>query len=604
MTRPPLQTDVLLANLDWARRLARALVLDDARADDLVQDAWLKTRSTGPTGRTTARRWLAGVMRNLARDDRRATARRERRELHAARPESAPSDDEMEQRIELQERLARWVLDLDEPYRRTLLLRWFEGLSVRNIAAAERTPKFTLAVTPVGILADVWATVPPLEPGEHRFIELKFKETDPHLTGRLVDPEGRPLVPQEADVDLGSSRPLAMLDIDLDGSFVLPLDALGEHQGAISGTVVVTMRPAGTSMSAVERLSGTFEAIRPPGVHAYDVGDVVLRSAPLLAEGRVVTSDGAPVPSARVQLYRKINQRPGSSDFDWSIGRVEPAYTNADGRFELRSEVGGDEYALRAHCRDHMDRGAIRFQRGARGLEFVVDRKRSINGTLLLPKGSAPSQFEVRAREAGTSRERLMYATSSSTPDATGAFEVVDLRPEPVTVSVYLPGIEEPIAEVRVGVPRFDDSEPIGGLDPWDLTETMVPLDFRVFLANGEPLTTGFAAIGPYVLEHDDGRVRSAVPKVWGKEVLRPCRRGDLVWEFDASGPARYEPSLVLSKQVTAPFRRTVTRSFKLAAGSSTRAIDSRGTDSVTWTVDIDPSELNKAMKAFVTASK
>lgn len=142
MHEPPPSPDLLLRHLDWVRGLARALAPDEASADDLVQDAWLRTR--GARDESRGRAWLARVVANLARDQRRGEARRARRERAAAKPEAAPSDAELRDRMAGQETLARWVLELEEPYRRTLLLRWLEGHAPARIAALEDVPLATV----------------------------------------------------------------------------------------------------------------------------------------------------------------------------------------------------------------------------------------------------------------------------------------------------------------------------------------------------------------------------------------------------------------------------------------------------------------------------
>lgn len=126
-SRPEL--DELLAHAGWARALARSLVRDPNAADDLVQRAWLAALEERPASGLPLRAWLAGVLRNLVRVDRRAHARRVAREALAARPEGVQHafDDE----FALQRRLADAVRALDEPQRSTVWARYYEGLPPR-----------------------------------------------------------------------------------------------------------------------------------------------------------------------------------------------------------------------------------------------------------------------------------------------------------------------------------------------------------------------------------------------------------------------------------------------------------------------------------------
>jgi RNA polymerase sigma factor (sigma-70 family) len=149
MQRPPNSTDAVLENLDWVRNLARALLKDEAAAEDLVQDTWLRVRSStasrgAPPSGAAGRRWLGRVMRNLAMEQWRSGSRRQRRERAAARPEAAPTDAELDEASEVRQRLALWVSELPQPYRRVALLRWMEGMTAAEIAKGEDRPIATV----------------------------------------------------------------------------------------------------------------------------------------------------------------------------------------------------------------------------------------------------------------------------------------------------------------------------------------------------------------------------------------------------------------------------------------------------------------------------
>ncbi|MBL8897829.1 MAG: RNA polymerase sigma factor [Planctomycetes bacterium] len=136
----------LLAELSWLRALARALVRDAHRADDLAQEAAVLALERAPSSVADLRAWLARVLRNLVARERRAEARRARRERQAARPEQDGNAeaDALVLRVERERELARAVLALKEPFRGTLLLRYHEGLSPRRIAAREGVPVETV----------------------------------------------------------------------------------------------------------------------------------------------------------------------------------------------------------------------------------------------------------------------------------------------------------------------------------------------------------------------------------------------------------------------------------------------------------------------------
>jgi RNA polymerase sigma-70 factor (ECF subfamily) len=129
--------DELLAHAAWIGSLARSLVRDHATADDLVQQTWMAALSSPPSGDKPLRPWLARVLQNFALQRTRGEKRREHRESAIARPESdgrLPGAGELAMRAQEHRDLVQSVLDLDEPYRSTILLHYFEGLSLSDIA--------------------------------------------------------------------------------------------------------------------------------------------------------------------------------------------------------------------------------------------------------------------------------------------------------------------------------------------------------------------------------------------------------------------------------------------------------------------------------------
>ncbi len=143
MSHPP-TPEALLEHADWVAALAARLVSDPAQADDLVQATWLEALKSRPGEIRNPRAWLGAVVRNAARQWRRGEDRRRRREEHAAENVEWPSAAELVERANLQREVVGRVVDLDEPYRTTVLLRFFEGLPQREIAARMDCPVTTV----------------------------------------------------------------------------------------------------------------------------------------------------------------------------------------------------------------------------------------------------------------------------------------------------------------------------------------------------------------------------------------------------------------------------------------------------------------------------
>ncbi len=139
--------DELLAHSQWIGRLARRLTADSSTADDLVQDTWLEAVARPPRNRGALRAWLARVVTNAARDERRSADRRRRREqVHLETPEAGqvPATDELAERLETHRVLVEELTRISEPYRTTLLLVYYEGLGPSAISQAHGVPAGTV----------------------------------------------------------------------------------------------------------------------------------------------------------------------------------------------------------------------------------------------------------------------------------------------------------------------------------------------------------------------------------------------------------------------------------------------------------------------------
>ncbi len=134
----------LLVHADWLRALARRLVADPSSAEDIEQEVWRQALEAPPRDHANPRGWLAAVARNVARSLGRSRVRRGRRELAAARSEALPDTSELVLEAELSRALAGEVLELPEPYRTVLLLRYWRGMPSEDIAAARGVPHETV----------------------------------------------------------------------------------------------------------------------------------------------------------------------------------------------------------------------------------------------------------------------------------------------------------------------------------------------------------------------------------------------------------------------------------------------------------------------------
>ena len=141
-THPELER--LLTHQDWLRSLARKLVGDSQTAEDLVQETWMAAMKSPPDPTRPARPWLAGVVRRLASMRARGEGRRTRRQNEVAVADVLPSTADLVEEVDTQRRLVGEVLQLSEPYRTTVMLRYFNNLSSAEIARHQDVPAGTV----------------------------------------------------------------------------------------------------------------------------------------------------------------------------------------------------------------------------------------------------------------------------------------------------------------------------------------------------------------------------------------------------------------------------------------------------------------------------
>jgi RNA polymerase sigma factor (sigma-70 family) len=136
--------DPLTEHVDGVRRLARRLVADQAAAEDVAQEALLHAAKRRPREGWRLGAWLGGLVRNKARERARADRRRRAREERAAPASAVPSAADVVARVEVHRRVLAAVLDLPDPYRTVVWLRFFEDRGPRSIARLLGVPRETV----------------------------------------------------------------------------------------------------------------------------------------------------------------------------------------------------------------------------------------------------------------------------------------------------------------------------------------------------------------------------------------------------------------------------------------------------------------------------
>lgn len=134
----------LLQDAAWLKGLATTLARDRDDADDLVQETWIAAWQRQPDASRPLRGWFTKVVRDLAGMKRRSEQRRAAREAVVEHARAPAAPDELLEQVRLHRRLVDLVLELDEPYRSTIIAHFVEGRTLASIARSLGIPDGTV----------------------------------------------------------------------------------------------------------------------------------------------------------------------------------------------------------------------------------------------------------------------------------------------------------------------------------------------------------------------------------------------------------------------------------------------------------------------------
>lgn len=423
MTENHPSIEALLAQGPSFAQLARSLVVDDSEAEDVVQEAWLRALRRPPRRGTNLRAWMQRVVQNRARDAGRSASRRRRHETAAAQTGQVDPGDVAE-RVELQRRLAGAVLDLDEPYRTVILLRYFEQLKPARIAQRLGRPVATIHTHIQRGLKALRQRLD-AEFGERGTWQMALL---PLLAGTASLALMRSLVAVAVLLlTLGttcwwSSRPDAPST---------SIAQAGSGKRDLSVGQPATPVPSGTSelpRAALPRPdSGSSNALTaPPEPSCTLVGRCVDEGGRPLA-GVQVQLRGHRVNAGRTDAYERLHGK-----LDWSAPRAQ--LSDGDGRFELEfAHVSALQFGLSLESQGRVDPGLHweRLSAGRHDLgEILLRRGVQVQGTVTDTQGRPVSGREVDLKQLGPlEAERRRFGRSaeglrflSATTDARGRF--------------------------------------------------------------------------------------------------------------------------------------------------------------------------------------
>lgn len=494
--------DQLLAHGRFVRSLARSLVRDPARADDVAQASWLAVARHPRSGIASLRGWLASVVRNVARQEQRGERRREAREVVAAQSEgSVAASDVAVAELETQALLLAAVQALDPKYRAVVTLRFYEELPPRAIAARLALPVATVNTQLQRALEQLRAALDAKSEGAR---ERWLRALAPMTLEATVSVPGLVLAAAVVLLLIGGVwwRITAVPSDGAEAAVVATSGGDGSHDAALLAAlpgVVASLREAPAPLSSEARM----------------------------VTGRVVDAAGQPIEGATVELQ----ERP---DALASGGATRLATTAADGSYAFEAVAAG-RYELVAR-----ETGMTRVRRRVeidarspndRGATLVLFPARAVTGRVVDTAGEPIAGAQLLAFDE-TLLDRFAWPEAVSGGDGRFTLDGVP------TCRVWLTVVAHGHAKQLVGPVAADSAAVAEFGDVALVAESPATLDLRVLDVAGQPLCD--ARLG-YTLEVESNGAVDYFRMASALESLAIPADGHLVTDALPSGRYQFQ---------------------------------------------------------------
>lgn len=165
----------------------------------------------------------------------------------------------------------------------------------------------------------------------------------------------------------------------------------------------------------------------------WDLGEVALARVPLLAAGRVVSSDtGTPLAGVRIELASRddTSEAGRAEETRWATVARSSVTTDARGEFVLRREHPTCPVRLQVYERGFLWE-TLAFEPGDERLELRMRRGGEVEGRLLLAEGTLPEQLDLELASEQPDGRGPSYSPAF---EVDGAFEFVGVAPGSYTL--------------------------------------------------------------------------------------------------------------------------------------------------------------------------
>jgi RNA polymerase sigma factor (sigma-70 family) len=363
-----------------------------------------------------------------------------------------------------------------------------------------------------GMHRDAEASFPALlDPAIDHPHTLRLGSLCASIRGRIVRADGAPL-PEKSLLDFESLNGHVTSNVQScrfapDGSF----EARIERPPA-AGTYIAYV----VDMRTTDRMRdpmGVLSALAPADGTSVDVGDVVLIEPPLLASGRVVGVDGAPL-----RMVRVVAMRPGPSSEPVPEPFVRGVWTDDSGRFELRGFTERRSFDMEVRAPFRQDLTGMRFigptsvPLGAEGIEYrAVPTGAAIEKDVPAQLLSAPDDAE---RTATADHGNSAPAELEAEVVLTGAGPILAGLDDPqglyalVVLARALAGEGDAARRHVIPASRVDPERQVVALrlpgpGPYELTLEVCTDHLRYANRGDPPCGNASAVLGTYMFDAD-----------------------------------------------------------------------------------------------------